>query len=180
MQRFTSIYIHTTHFGSHTEITLQVIPNQAYTLRLSVENVEREVERKNNHTWRPVAQLGPDHNLLAVRPGNVAVRRLMVVEVAHVRSRSESSVGSPLRRPGSSSACHRCRTPSVAWCHCCTTSSFPFPLFISSSLLLLPPHFSPILYVVLLCLTHALFSMQGKSDWDWGSCPPSPQEFHDL
>ena len=54
MRRFTSIYIHTTHFGYHIEITLQDVPNRAYTLRLFVENVEREVERKDNHTWIPV------------------------------------------------------------------------------------------------------------------------------
>ena len=42
-----------------------------------------------------------------------------------------------------------------------------------------PPLFSPILYIVLLCLVHALFSVQGKSDWDWGLCPPSLQEFLD-
>ena len=137
----------------------------------------KQKKQKNKNTWTP-ARLGPNHDLLAVRPGNVAVRWLTVVEVAHVRSRSESS-GSPLRWPGPLSACHRRRTPSVAWCRCRTTSSLPFPLFISSSLLHLPPQFSPILYVVLLCLTRTSFSVQGKSDWDWGLCPPSPQEFLD-
>ena len=53
MRRFTSIYIHTAHFGHNTEITLQDVPNRAYTLRLFVENVEREVQRKDDHTWTP-------------------------------------------------------------------------------------------------------------------------------
>ena len=36
-----------------TEITLQDVPNRAYTLRLFVESAEREVRRKDNHTWTP-------------------------------------------------------------------------------------------------------------------------------
>ena len=54
MRRFTSIYIHTAHFGYHTEITLQDAPNWEYTLRLFVENVEREIHRTDNYTWTPV------------------------------------------------------------------------------------------------------------------------------
>ena len=54
MQRFTSIYVHTSHFSKHTEITLQDVPNQEYTLRLFVENVERELQRKDDHIWTPV------------------------------------------------------------------------------------------------------------------------------
>ena len=49
--------MHTPHFGYHTEITLQDVPNRAYTLRLFVENVETPVERKDNHTWTPVQRL---------------------------------------------------------------------------------------------------------------------------
>ena len=53
MRRFTSIYIQTTHFSKHTEITLQDIPNREYTLRLFVENVERDLQKKDDHTWTP-------------------------------------------------------------------------------------------------------------------------------
>ena len=51
---FTSIYIHTSHFSKHTEITLQGVPNREYTLRLFVENAERELQKKDDHTWTPV------------------------------------------------------------------------------------------------------------------------------
>ena len=53
MRRFTSIYIYTAHFGYHTEITLQDVPYREYTLGLFVENVEKELERKDQHTWTP-------------------------------------------------------------------------------------------------------------------------------
>ena len=52
MRRFTSIYILTAHFGYHTDITLQDLPNRVYTLRLFIEDVEKEL-RKDNHTWTP-------------------------------------------------------------------------------------------------------------------------------
>jgi len=45
--RFTSIYVYTAHFDPHTEITLQDVPNREYTLRLFVDNVERQVQRKD-------------------------------------------------------------------------------------------------------------------------------------
>ena len=51
--RFTSLHIHTAHFNRHTEITLQDIPNREYKLSLFVENVERQLQRKDNHTWTP-------------------------------------------------------------------------------------------------------------------------------
>ena len=51
--RFTTIYIHTSHFDKHTEITLQDVPNREYTLRLFVENVERELQKKDDYTWIP-------------------------------------------------------------------------------------------------------------------------------
>ena len=57
MRRVTSIYIHTAHFGYHTEITLKDVPNRVYTLRLFVENVEREVQMRNNQTWTPERRL---------------------------------------------------------------------------------------------------------------------------
>ena len=53
MRRFTSIYIHTSHLSDHTEITLQDVPNRQYTLRLFVENVERELQKNDDHTWTP-------------------------------------------------------------------------------------------------------------------------------
>jgi len=46
-------YTHTSHFSKHTEITLQGVPNREYTLRLFVENVERELQKKDDHTWVP-------------------------------------------------------------------------------------------------------------------------------
>ena len=51
--RFTSSYIHTSHFSKHTEITLQGVPNREYMLRLFVENVERELQKKDDHIWIP-------------------------------------------------------------------------------------------------------------------------------
>ena len=54
MRRFTSIYVYTTHFGQHTDITLRDVPNREYTLGLFVENVEVELQRKDNQTWTPV------------------------------------------------------------------------------------------------------------------------------
>jgi len=57
VRRFTSIYVHTAHFRQHTEIMLQDIPNQEYTLRLFVENVARELQRNENDTWTPARRL---------------------------------------------------------------------------------------------------------------------------
>jgi len=53
VRRLTSIYIHTAHLGSHTEITLHDVPNREYTLRLFVENVEKGLQKNDNHTWTP-------------------------------------------------------------------------------------------------------------------------------
>jgi glycerol-3-phosphate O-acyltransferase len=53
VRRFTSIQAHTAHFVQHTEITLQHVPNREYTLRLFVENVKKELQRKDNQTWTP-------------------------------------------------------------------------------------------------------------------------------
>jgi len=52
--RFASIYIHTARSDYHTEITLHDAPNREYTLRLFVDNVEKELQKKDNHTWTPV------------------------------------------------------------------------------------------------------------------------------
>jgi hypothetical protein len=54
LRRYTSFYVLTAHIHQHTEITLQDIPNQEYTLRLFVENVERELQSQGSHTWTPV------------------------------------------------------------------------------------------------------------------------------
>ena len=51
--RFTSIYIHTARSDYHTEITLHDVPNREYTMRLFVDNVEKELQKKDNHTWTP-------------------------------------------------------------------------------------------------------------------------------
>ena len=48
-----ALHVHTSHFSKHTEITLQDTPNQEYTLRLFVENVERELQKKDDHIWTP-------------------------------------------------------------------------------------------------------------------------------
>ena len=53
MRRFTSIYVHTSHFSKHTDVTLQDVPNREHMLRLYVENVERELQRTDDHTWTP-------------------------------------------------------------------------------------------------------------------------------
>ena len=53
MRRFTSIYIHTSHFSKHTEIALQDVPNRGYTLRLFVKDVGVELQKKDDHTWTP-------------------------------------------------------------------------------------------------------------------------------
>jgi hypothetical protein len=39
--------------GQHTEITLQDVLNHKHTLRLIVENEEKELQRKDNRTWTP-------------------------------------------------------------------------------------------------------------------------------
>ena len=72
---------------------MQDIPDLKYKLVLLVESEAIELQMKDNQTWAP---LGPDHDLLTVRLGNVTGQWLTVVKVAHVRSRSKLSVGSPL------------------------------------------------------------------------------------
>lgn len=41
-------------FGYLIEITLQGVPHRQYTLRLFVENEERELLKNDNYTWRPL------------------------------------------------------------------------------------------------------------------------------
>ena len=50
---FASIYIHTSHLSKHTGITLRDVPNREYTLRLFVEDVERDLRKNYGHTWTP-------------------------------------------------------------------------------------------------------------------------------
>ena len=51
MRRFTSVQAHTTDHCQHTEITLQEIPKVKSSLRLFVENQERELQKESNRTW---------------------------------------------------------------------------------------------------------------------------------
>jgi hypothetical protein len=57
VRHFPSIYVHTTHFDQHTEIKLKDVPNRVYTLILSVENVDRQLQKTDNPTWTPVQRL---------------------------------------------------------------------------------------------------------------------------
>ena len=50
-------WFHTTDHGHHTEITLHDVPNQEYTLRLFVENEERELQETGNQSWTPAQRL---------------------------------------------------------------------------------------------------------------------------
>jgi hypothetical protein len=54
VRRFTSVYVHTAHFGQHTDITLKDVPDREYTLTLYVEDTKRELERSEHRTWKPV------------------------------------------------------------------------------------------------------------------------------
>ena len=56
-QRCTSIQGHTADLSHHTEVTLQVVPRLNYSLRLLVDNEERELQRINNRTWEPAKPL---------------------------------------------------------------------------------------------------------------------------
>jgi len=57
MRLFTSILIHTADLSHHSEITLQDVPKLRYTLRLLVDNEERELQRIDNRTWEPAQRL---------------------------------------------------------------------------------------------------------------------------
>ena len=57
MARFTSIPAHTADLNYHTEITLKVTPKLQYTLRLLVDDRDRELLRINNRTWEPAKPL---------------------------------------------------------------------------------------------------------------------------
>ena len=53
MSAHAALHLHSSHFTKHTDITLQDVPIRAYTLRLFVENVQRELQKKDDHTWTP-------------------------------------------------------------------------------------------------------------------------------
>ena len=55
-------------FGQHTEITLQDIPKYRLTLRLFVENEEKELQRKDNQTWALVQRACVICLLIACNP----------------------------------------------------------------------------------------------------------------
>ena len=53
MWRFLSICRYTADLGHHTDITLRDVPNREYSLKLFVENEEREVQKTGNRSWTP-------------------------------------------------------------------------------------------------------------------------------
>jgi hypothetical protein len=55
--RFTSIRVLGADFGQCTEIRLQEVPNREYSLRLFVDDMEKELQKENNRTWAPVKRL---------------------------------------------------------------------------------------------------------------------------
>ena len=56
-RRFTSIWEHTADFEHHTGLTLQVVPKMKHTLRLLVDNEEKELQGINDRTWEPTQPL---------------------------------------------------------------------------------------------------------------------------
>jgi hypothetical protein len=54
---FTPIHVIAPDFGKHTEIRLEEVPNREYSLRLFVDNVEKELQEENNRTWTPAQRL---------------------------------------------------------------------------------------------------------------------------
>ena len=57
MRRFTSVLIHTADHSHHSEITLQDVPKLKYTVRLLVDNEEKELRTTDNRTWEPTQRL---------------------------------------------------------------------------------------------------------------------------
>ena len=53
MRPFASIWRYTADLAYHTEINLEDVPNREYTLRLFVEDEERELEKTGNRSWTP-------------------------------------------------------------------------------------------------------------------------------
>jgi hypothetical protein len=54
---FTLIPAHTADLVHHTEIILPVIPRLKYSLRLLVDNEEKDLQRIDNRTWEPAKPL---------------------------------------------------------------------------------------------------------------------------
>ena len=77
---------------------MQDVPNRAYTLRLFVENVEREVQTNDNHTWTPAGWT----------PTTTSSRFQLVSQVARLDANSGCS------RWGDRSFAFRRRSPSFA------------------------------------------------------------------
>ena len=57
MRRLTWVEGHTADFGHRTGITLRDVPRFKYRLRLFVGSEERDLERRDNRTWRPAQRL---------------------------------------------------------------------------------------------------------------------------
>ena len=54
MRRFKSFQVYTADFGQKSDIKLQEALNREYTLKLFVENEERELQTRANRTWTPI------------------------------------------------------------------------------------------------------------------------------
>jgi hypothetical protein len=54
---FTPIHVLAADFGQRPEIRLQEVPNREYSLRLFVDNVEKELQEENNRAWTPAQRL---------------------------------------------------------------------------------------------------------------------------
>ena len=61
---FHSIWTYTADFGQYTEIILQDVPKLKCTLRLSVDNEERELRRQDSQTWALAQHLYVSHLLI--------------------------------------------------------------------------------------------------------------------
>ena len=61
---FHSIWAYTADLGQHTEIILQDIPKLKCTLRLLVDNEERELQRQDIQTWALAQRLYVSHLLI--------------------------------------------------------------------------------------------------------------------
>ena len=79
MRRFTSILVHTADLSRHSDITFQDVPKLKYTLRLSVDNEERELQRVDNRTWEPAQPLYAHISLMG------AVTKLRIHVEVHLR-----------------------------------------------------------------------------------------------
>ena len=60
-RRFTSLLAHTADLRHHTGIILHVVPKMKCTLRLLVDDEEKELQRMDNQTWEPAQPLYAPH-----------------------------------------------------------------------------------------------------------------------